>query len=98
ALHGATVPAYLEPGEVGAVAQSGSASIVMMNFGRGLDFSYVISTGNESIVSTEDLLEYLIEDSSTRAIALFIESLRQPRRFIELARRALEAEKPIVAM
>ena len=39
--------------------------------GRGVPLSYVISTGNEAGLETTDFLEFLIDDPSTRVIALY---------------------------
>jgi acyl-CoA synthetase (NDP forming) len=48
-------------------------------------------------VSTNDLLSYWYDDVSTRAVALYVESLGNPRRFTWLA-RALSTRKPILAV
>lgn len=50
------------------------------------------------VIAAEDLLEYYIHDPDTRVIAMFLEGIRHPKRFMELASRALEAGKPIVAL
>src|SRR5690606_10183967 len=87
-LHGASFPDGMSPGNVGVIAQSGSASIAIMNSSRAFEFSYVVSTGNEALLTAEDVLESLLQDSNTEVIVLFLEALRQPRRFAELALEA----------
>src|SRR6185295_14905428 len=47
--------------------------------GRGVPISYVISTGNEAGLEGTDFLEFLIEDRSTRVIALYCEEIRRPQ-------------------
>ena len=85
---------------IGIVAQSGAfAAILRMALtAKGLGVSYAISSGNEADLTAEDFLEFLIADTHTRAIALFIEQIRRPRDFLALAARAREVRKPIVLM
>ncbi|MHA3723418.1 acetate--CoA ligase family protein [Leucobacter sp. HY1910] len=97
-LHGATLPAGLDAGTVGVIAQSGSASIVVMNSARAFGFSHIFSTGNEASVTSEDILEFMLVDDATHVILMFIESLRDGRRFLRLAEQARAAGKPIVAL
>jgi acyl-CoA synthetase (NDP forming) len=98
ALYGAPIPDTLPKGNVAVVAQSGSASIVLMNNARDLGFSYIVTTGNEAVLTAEDLIDRFIDDPDTQVIAVFLETLRQPRRFLEVTKRALKQGKPIVAM
>src|SRR5262249_5952762 len=56
------------------------------------------SMGNEAIIMAADVIEYLIEDDATKVIALFLETIRDPQRFLALADRALAAGKPLVAL
>jgi acyl-CoA synthetase (NDP forming) len=50
------------------------------------------------MVSMTDVMRYLVEDEATKVIVLFIESIRRPEDFLEVAHRALLAGKPIVAL
>jgi acyl-CoA synthetase (NDP forming) len=94
---GADVSA-LAAGGIGLVAQSGSAALALLASGRDLGFSIAASSGNEAVVTVEDLVEVLIEDEATTVIALFLEGLRDGRRFRELMARADAAGKPVVAL
>jgi acyl-CoA synthetase (NDP forming) len=87
-------------GPVGVVLQSGGLASSVLSFAqsRNVGISLLVSMGNESMVSMTDVMRYLIDDDATRAIALFIESVRHPGEFLALARRALLAGKPIVAV
>ena len=58
----------------------------------------VVSTGNEAQLTTEHFLAFLIDDDSTEVIVLFMEQVRDPALFLELAARARERRKPIVLM
>src|SRR5262249_17286279 len=66
--------------------------------GRGIPLSYVISTGKEGGLETTDFLEFLIDDRSTRVIALYCEEIRRPQAFLEALRRARASGKPVVMM
>jgi acetate---CoA ligase (ADP-forming) len=97
-LTGMPLPFDAETGPVGIVAQSGSAATALMNSGRGLRFSYVVSSGNEAVTTTEDLIEFLVKDDSTRMILAFTEGFRQPRRLVEVGQKALAAGKPVIVL
>ena len=92
-------PASAKP-TIGIVAQSGAvAAIMRMAFlAKGLGLSHVISTGNEADLTAEEFLDVLIADSGTQAVTLFVEQIRRPARFLELAQRARRIGKPIVLM
>ena len=63
----------------------------------GVGISTFVSLGNKIDVSTNDLLSYWYDDVSTQAVALYVESFGNPRRFTWLA-RALSTRKPILAV
>ncbi len=83
---------------VGFIAQSGAMMLATVDVVRakGIGFTHVVSTGNEAVVGLEDFLAELIDDDATRVITLFVEQIRRPREFLELAARARERRKPIV--
>jgi acyl-CoA synthetase (NDP forming) len=66
--------------------------------GRGVPLSYVISTGNEAGLESTDFLEFLVDDPSTRVIALYCEEIRRPQAFLAAVRSARAAGKPVVLM
>jgi acyl-CoA synthetase (NDP forming) len=66
--------------------------------GRNIPLSYVISTGNEAGLETTDFVEFLVEDRSTRVIAIYCEEIRRPQQLLAAIRRARAAGKPVVAM
>ena len=85
---------------IGIISQSGAmAAVVGVTLtAKTLGISYSVSTGNEAASGVEDFVEYLIEDPNTRVIGLIVEQFRQPRRFLDLARRALSVDKAIVLL
>jgi acyl-CoA synthetase (NDP forming) len=88
-----------ESGPVGVISQSGGNSIFLVRQAalRGIRFSKVISYGNACDINENDLLEYLASDVDTRIIALYIEGIKDGKRF----RRAMEQatkEKTVILL
>ena len=98
--YGLPVPEDLPSGPIGVVLQSGAlaSSVLQLAQSRAAGLSLLVSMGNESMLSMTDVMRYLVEDDATKVIALFIESVRQPEDFIQVAQAALRAGKPIVAL
>ncbi|MFG1701455.1 acetate--CoA ligase family protein [Nonomuraea sp. NPDC049309] len=98
--YGLPIQPPLLRGEVGVVLQSGALASSVLSFAqaRNVGISLLTSMGNEAVVSVTDVIDYLIDDPATRVIALFLETVRNPAEFSRVARRALEAGKPIVAL
>jgi acetate---CoA ligase (ADP-forming) len=86
------------PGNVAIVAQSGGLGFGIMNQGlaRGVDFSYVVSTGNETDLGVLEYVEYLLEDEHTTVVGLFLEGVDKPLALRDLGLRAAAAGKAIV--
>jgi acetate---CoA ligase (ADP-forming) len=85
-------------GNVGIVAQSGAFCVSLLTDLRRFGFSHVVSSGNEAVLVAADYLEYLVEDPHTRVIGCFIETVRQPERFIAALDRAAAQDKPVVVL
>lgn len=88
-----------KPG-IAVVSQSGAMAAVLgvSLAAHDLTISFSISTGNEAVSGVEDYLEYVLEDPSVRVVTMIVEQFRQPKRFLDLARRAREIGKPIVLL
>jgi len=86
------------PGSLGLASQSGTYVTQILSYlrKRGIRFSKAVSVGNEADIDIVDVMEYLAEDEHTKAIILYIEGIRNGRRFIESAQR-ISRYKPIVA-
>ncbi len=95
-----TIPPPLLAGPVGIALQSGALATVLLSFARAhaIGVSTLTSLGNEAMIGTADVLEYLIEDEHTKVICLFLEEIGDPVAFGAAAVRADRAGKPIVAL
>ncbi|MCS7178286.1 MAG: acetate--CoA ligase family protein [Anaerolineae bacterium] len=82
-------------GPVSVVAQSGGVSITYagMFSAAGLGVNKVVSIGNKANLDEADYLAYLLEDPGTHIVCLYLESVDEGRRLMDLARRS---EKPII--
>ena len=87
------------PGNLAFVAQSGALTTAMLDWSRStsVGFSHFISLGNAADVDFGDLLDYLGRDGATRAILLYIESIRSARKFMSAARAAAR-NKPVIVV
>ncbi len=87
------------PGHLAVASQSGAVGVAILDSAErsGVGISTFVSLGNKIDVSTNDLLSYWYDDLTTRAVALYVESFGNPRRFTWLA-RALSTRKPILAV
>jgi acetate---CoA ligase (ADP-forming) len=95
-----TVPLPLTAGPVGIALQSGALASVLLAFARAhaIGVSTVASLGNEAMITTADMLDYLVDDEQTKVICMFLEEIGDPAAFSAAAQRADAAGKPIVAL
>ena len=88
------------PGTAGSMAflsQSGTLTQRVSEHGHftGMGISKAVSFGNAAVLDSPDYLEYLAEDEETRVIGLYLESVRDGRRFLAVARRGNQ-KKPLI--
>lgn len=87
------------PGNVAFITQSGAMGFLLlekMAYYR-IGISAFVSIGNKIDVDENDLIEFLIDDDSTKSIACYLESFRDGREFFEISRRVAR-RKPIVLL
>ena len=86
------------PGDVGLVFQSGGLFQFWLANAtqRGLGFTYCTSVGNELDLDIADYINFFVEDEKTKVIVALSEGIKRPAAFMEAARRALAARKPIL--
>jgi acetyltransferase len=86
-------------GDLALISQSGAiaAGMVQWAAGRGVGFSAIVSLGDSIDVDFADLLDYFVYDRNTRAILLYVESIRDARKFMSAARAAART-KPVLVI
>ena len=83
---------------VGIISQSGNVGINLTMQQRGLNMAYMVTVGNQAGGGVEDALQSFIDDDRVTAIGMFIEAVREPIRFAQLAKLAYNKGKRIVAL
>ncbi|TAK01888.1 MAG: CoA-binding protein [Chloroflexota bacterium] len=86
---------HLPRGGIAAIAQSGSVANAFLMSGARTGYSRVVSCGAEAALDLCDHLAWSLDDPQTHGIALFVEGFKRPERFLALADRAVELDKPI---
>ncbi|MFO7594622.1 MAG: bifunctional acetate--CoA ligase family protein/GNAT family N-acetyltransferase [Pseudomonadota bacterium] len=87
------------PGKMALVSQSGALCTAILDWAetRGIGFSTIVSLGDAADVGFGDLLDYLAQDNETKSILLYIEGIRNARRFMSGLRVAARM-KPVVVI
>ena len=90
---------FARPGKLGLISQSGAICTAILDWAHGAEvgFSSVISLGSAADVDFGELLDYLAADPQTEAILMYIEGIREARRFLS-ALRAAARSKPVIAL
>ncbi len=78
---GFDTPDVLRPGPVTFISHSGSAFAAFAFSDRGIGFNLLVSSGQEIVTTMADYMEYALGLSSTRVLALLLETVRGPDRF-----------------
>jgi acyl-CoA synthetase (NDP forming) len=85
------------PGSVGFISQSGghAVNIILAGMDAGIKFNKVISLGNQSDVSINEILEYMGSDETIGVVGIYVEDVRDGRRFMQILRE-VGRRKPVV--
>lgn len=85
------------PGEASLISQSGALLIALdaATHLRGVGFDKLFSLGNMADVDFADIIEWLADDKNTKCIALYIEGLKEGRRFLDVCKKV---NKPVIAL
>jgi acetyltransferase len=96
-FNGSFAPCLPFPGKASLVTQSGALLIAidMATYTKRIGFDKLISIGNMSDIDFADLIEWFEDDKDTTCISLYIEGMKNGRKFIDAARKS---SKPIVAL
>ncbi|MEW6669993.1 MAG: CoA-binding protein [Thermodesulfobacteriota bacterium] len=86
-------------GSVAFISQSGNLGNQLIHWAdqQGIGISLFAGSGNEGMVTCSDYLEYLERDSHTGTVILYVESVGDGRRFLEVSRR-VNRVKPVIVL
>ena len=92
-------PVSPKPGKIAFISQSGAiiTTIVDWSLPEEIGLSAVISVGNQADLTFEDFIRYAGNDAKTKAIILYIEQIRNGKRFMEIVSEVTK-RKPVVAI
>ncbi len=98
-LNASLASRFPKAGDLALISQSGAISggLVEWSMSQPVGFSAVVSLGDALDVDFADLLDYFATDSRTRAILLYVEAIRDARKFMSAARAAART-KPVVVV
>jgi acetate---CoA ligase (ADP-forming) len=87
-------------GPLAIAAQSGgvASQLLRLSQARGVGANAVYGVGNELVVSAVDVVRHHLSDDTTKVIALYLEGIRDPQAFTDVAVEAAKAGKAIVVM
>ncbi|MBM3230896.1 acetate--CoA ligase family protein [Candidatus Peregrinibacteria bacterium] len=86
-------------GTVALISQSGALAVAVMDASMdlGIGYSSVISIGNKAVMDECDFLELCVADKDTKVIGLYLESIRDGKRFLATAAK-IAGEKSVVLL
>ncbi len=92
-------PTDVMPGNLALISQSGALGIALMGWTilEKVGLSAVVSIGNKSDIDDSDLLEFFEVDENTKAILIYMEGVKDGRRFMETAKK-VSMKKPIITI
>ncbi len=90
----------IRPGKVSYIAQTGNFATHTMKHiltAEHFGVARVIGLGNKIDIDESEALEYLGGDPETTAVIMYLESIKRPRRFLEIAREVTR-KKPVIVL
>ena len=89
----------LAKGNVAAVFQSGALGVAFLDWAEKYHFGFskFVSLGNKVDIEESELIEYLADDPDTKIIALYLEEITDPQKFLKACRKATE-KKPVIIL
>jgi len=88
----------LRVGNLAIISQSGAIASGMARFAhqQGIGLSHIVATGNEADIDFTEIAAEIIRDDRVGGLAFFIETVRNPDRFLAMAELAQQNSKPLV--
>ena len=98
AISGYPVRSDKPAGSVALITHSGTVFDAMSQNNRDVNFSYVISCGNEAVLTAADYLHFVLGDPTTKVAACYLETVRDPEGFIAALEVAVARQIPVIAL
>ena len=88
---------FAHPGTIGLISQSGALCTAILDWAlpNNIGFSNVVSLGAESDIDFGEVLDFMVSDPRTENIFLYIEGIKNARRFMSALRAAARC-KPVL--
>jgi len=85
-------------GQVSVISQSGGLGFAFFDRARGrnLAFRHIVTTGNEAVLETSDLVDAMLDEGETDVFLLLLEDVKTPAKFRRVADKALRLGKPLI--
>ena len=90
--------AVLKPGPVAVISQSGTIGLMLSQDERELGFAYLITAGNEAVLTAAHYLDHVVRDDNVKTVLMFLETIRAPDLFAAAAEEARRRGKRIVVL
>ena len=97
-ISGYPVDTKLPVGKTALITASGTVFDALSQNNRNVAFNYVVSCGNEAVLSAADYLYHVINDAHTELVVLYLETVRNPAGFVEALELARHKNIPVVAL
>ncbi len=88
----------LKPGPVAVISQSGTMALMLSQDEREIGFAYLITAGNEAVVTAAHYLDHVVRDDRVQTVLMFLETVRAPDLFASAAAEAERRGKRIVVL
>lgn len=85
-------------GNIALVSQSGSVFSTLGHNEPQLKYNFLLATGTGQITSLEDVMMYVLDMPTTKVLGVYMESIRKPKRLLEVFEYAQEKRIPVVLM
>jgi acetate---CoA ligase (ADP-forming) len=80
---------------VAIICQSGTLALNILFNDRSLPIGYVLTLGNQTCLAIEDMIELLADNERVTAFGLYVEGIKDTKRFAQAVEKARVAGKPI---
>ena len=91
-------PLLYRAGHIAAVLQSGATFGTMYNMDPRVRYNLIAHPGQEAVLTIDDYMDYMLELPTTRALGLYLETVRDPDGFVAALEKAHALDIPVVAL